>query len=83
MFPDAKAPRTPNFNTESDALQQNKPGWLKDLPYLNETSVAMVDNLYRRRVQSLQGVDEIVEDVVKKLDELGITDNTYSMFAPA
>jgi hypothetical protein len=33
-------------------------------------------------VEALQGVDEIIEDVIKMLEDKDIIDNTYSMFSP-
>lgn len=41
----------------------------------NETEYAQW--LYRTRTQALLGVDELIEDVVAKLDDLGELDNTY------
>lgn len=39
-----------------------------------------MDLFYRRRIQSLQAVDELVEGVVSKLDALGLLDNTYVIY---
>ena len=45
---------------------------------MNEDIIAAVDRSFRARLQGLQGVDEIVEDVVALLERKGILDNTYS-----
>lgn len=38
------------------------------------------DNHYRRRLQALQGVDEIVEGLVNRLERYGIMDSTYFIY---
>lgn len=77
LFPDAKAPRTPNFNPD-DEYQSTKGGWVKNLPKMNESAVGFADFVFRSRAQALVGVDEIVEDVVALLEDKGVIDNTYS-----
>lgn len=79
LFPDAKAPRTPNFNP-ADEYQKDKGGWIKNLPQMNESAVGFADFVYRSRAQAVYGVDEIIEDVVKKLEDKGVIDNTYGKF---
>ncbi|SPN97772.1 related to arylsulfatase [Cephalotrichum gorgonifer] len=54
--------------------------YLKDLPRLNETVVDYLDHYYRRRLQALAAVDELVDDVFAKLDELDLLDNTYVIY---
>ncbi|KAK1635042.1 sulfatase [Colletotrichum phormii] len=38
------------------------------------------DNYYRRRLQTPQSVDEMVDAVIKRLDQAGVLDNTYVIF---
>lgn len=45
---------------------------------MNDSAVNFADFVYRSRLQALQGVDEIVEDVVAMLEEKGVMNNTYS-----
>lgn len=45
---------------------------------MNESAINFADFVYRSRLQALQGVDEIVEDVVAMLEEKGVINNTYS-----
>lgn len=54
--------------------------WIGKLSQLNESSISYIDKYYRARLQALQGVDEIVEQVVKQLDEAGLLDDTYIIF---
>ncbi|KAI1633593.1 arylsulfatase [Biscogniauxia mediterranea] len=79
LFPDAKAPRTPNFNP-SDDYQVNAGGWVKDLIAMNDSAINFADFVFRSRVQALAGVDEIIEDVVAKLEAAGAINNTYIIY---
>lgn len=45
---------------------------------MNETWIQAADKLHRGRLQSLLGMDEIIEDVVKMLEDNKAIDNTYS-----
>ena len=77
MFTNATAPRNPNWNP-ADEFQLKKGGWLHNLPLMNESVIEFADLTYRSRAQALQGVDEIIEDVIRMLEAKGIIDNTYS-----
>ena len=73
----ARAPRTESFN-ESDV--SDKPAWVRALPLLNSTQIKEIDKLYRKRLQSLLAVDEMVQNIVATLSETGELDNTYVFF---
>ncbi|HEX7587610.1 MAG TPA: sulfatase [Anaerolineae bacterium] len=77
LFPDAKAPRTPNYN-EADV--SDKPAYLRDLPPLTQKDMDDIDQDYRKRLQSLQAVDEGIENIVNTLKASGQLDNTYIFF---
>lgn len=49
---------------------------------MNESAIDFADFVYRSRLQALNGVDEIVDDVVKMLEAKGVADNTYSKTHP-
>jgi len=74
LFPDALAPRVPNFN-EADV--STKPQYIQDLPQLNQTQIDVVDKSYRLRLQSLQSVDEAIGKLVDTLKANRQLDNTY------
>ncbi|KAI0491164.1 arylsulfatase [Xylaria cf. heliscus] len=78
-FPNATAPRTPNFNP-SDEYQANAGGWVKDLLPMNSSAIDFADFVYRSRLQALAGVDEIIADVVHVLENKGAINNTYIIF---
>src|SRR5919107_1792606 len=76
-FNGEKAPRLSSFN-ESDV--SDKPPSIRSLPVLSPTQIAEIDAHHEKRVESLQSVDELVEAVVNKLQNVGALDNTYVVF---
>jgi N-acetylglucosamine-6-sulfatase len=78
LFPDAQAPRTASFN-EKDVSA--KPAYIKALPLLNEKQLSEIDQLYRKRIQSLQSVDDLLETVIETLKESGQLHNTFIVFS--
>lgn len=77
LFPGMIAPRLPNYNP-ADEYAAQKIGWVRELPLMNDSVIAQVDLSMRRRIQGLQGIDEIVNDVIELLERKGELDNTYS-----
>ncbi|KAI9731684.1 MAG: hypothetical protein M1834_004473 [Cirrosporium novae-zelandiae] len=76
LFPGLKAPRSPNFNP----LIQKKPSWVGELPYMNEAAIAFSDLTYRRRAQALQGIEELIADLLDRLENAGQLENTVIVF---
>ena len=87
---DAVAPRTPNFNL---VMGTNGPGgddgrhWMvanvNGAPggvAMNDTVVSFVDLLYRRRVATLQSVDDLVEELLATISDVGELSNTYVVY---
>lgn len=71
-----KAPRTPNYN-----LSCHDHHWLvRSQPPLTTLQETQVDDLYRTRLKSLLSVDDLVEEMIQTLDELGVLGNTYVIF---
>lgn len=54
---------------------------MAQLPQLNDTVIEYNDEYYRDRLRALQSVDELVEGVVTRLDQMGILDNTYIIYS--
>eukprot|EP00916_Digyalum_oweni_P013296 GHVL01021808.1.p1 GENE.GHVL01021808.1~~GHVL01021808.1.p1 ORF type:complete len:691 (+),score=88.59 GHVL01021808.1:416-2488(+) len=77
MFKNEKVPRTLDFNEQN---VNDKPGWLRDLTSLSAERIEELDEHWRLRLRSLQGLDEMVEMVTTKMDELGLWENTYLMY---
>ncbi len=76
-FPGVAAPRPPSFN-EDDI--NDKPAWLRNRPPLGPRQMEQIDALYRRRLQSLQAVDELIERLVGALEATGQLGRTYLFF---
>ncbi|CAG8089156.1 unnamed protein product [Penicillium olsonii] len=76
LFQDVKVPRHENFNPD----QPSGAGWIRDLPKQNQTVVDYNDLFYRSRLQALQGVDELVDSLVTRLEESDQVDNTYIIY---
>ncbi|XP_077479073.1 glucosamine (N-acetyl)-6-sulfatase (Sanfilippo disease IIID), b [Stigmatopora argus] len=76
-FNDIKAPRDGSF----DKAAKDKHWLLRQAinPMTNGT-LAYLDNAYRRRWQTLLSVDDLVEKLVRKLDELQELNRTYVFF---
>lgn len=75
-FPDAKVPRTPNWNPK----EPSGASFLLDLPYQNQSLVGQLDELYRARLRAVAGLDVMVSEIVDALDQHGILDNTHVIF---
>lgn len=82
QFTGVQAPRGPAFN-EGD--MQDKPQWLRQiyptpLPDTGDPSVAKIDADFRKRLQMMLGVEDMVARVIKELQADGRLDNTYIVF---
>jgi N-acetylglucosamine-6-sulfatase len=78
LFADLELPRGPSFN---EAEIKDKTRYFSKLPELTDEEIADMETKYRLRIQSLQAVDDLVENVIAKLEALGQLDNTYIFFA--
>ncbi|KAK1594236.1 sulfatase [Colletotrichum navitas] len=76
LFANVTVPHTYNFNPEKPSMAN----WGHIIRQLNATEVAYGDYYYRRRLQTLQSVDEMVDAIIDRLDQAGILDNTYFIF---
>jgi N-acetylglucosamine-6-sulfatase len=76
-FPGAQAPRTPSFN---EANVGDKPAWVQSKALLTSTQIAAIDDFYRKRLQTMLAVEDLVSDVIDTLAARGQLDNTYIFF---
>ena len=76
-FPDARLPRPPSFDEEDVS---DKPDWISDNPSLNPEQIARAEDLYRKRLESMLAVDEMIGRLVDALRESGELENTYLLF---
>ncbi|MBI5650000.1 MAG: sulfatase [Chloroflexi bacterium] len=77
LFADAKAPRPPNYNEEDVS---DKPNYIRLRPKLTNREITRIDEEHRKRLQSLQAVDDLIETVINSLKQTGQLDNTYIFF---
>ena len=76
-YPDVSLPRPPSFD-EKDV--SDKPGWVSDNPTLSAEQKRYMEELYRKRLQSMLAVDDMIGDLVGALHDSGELDNTYIVF---
>ncbi|OQE44203.1 hypothetical protein PENCOP_c002G03337 [Penicillium coprophilum] len=76
LFPDAKVPRTANFNPK----HPTGVSWIQDLPYRNQSVIDYNDHYYRQRLRALQGVDELVDNLITRLEKSGKINNTFIIY---
>jgi arylsulfatase A-like enzyme len=77
LYPRLKAPRTPAFN---EADLSDKPSWLRNRRSLRTLQVESIDEAFRKRVQSVQSVDELLGQLEEALRANGQLSNTYIFF---
>lgn len=78
LYPNISAPRTPSFNFRAAGTH-----WLERVQAvygLNVDSIGWLDLLYRRRLQTLRTVDDIVKQTVDIITAAGQLDNTFFVF---
>lgn len=73
-FAEEEAPRPPSFNEEDVS---DKPLWIRDRQRIAEAEVSNIDNRYRRRLESMLAVDEMVASIIQELEAAGKLDNTF------
>ena len=76
-FADEQAPRPPSFDEEDVS---DKPSWIRDSASLSEQDVSGIDSHYRKRLESMLAVDEMVGSLVEELEATGELENTYIFF---
>jgi N-acetylglucosamine-6-sulfatase len=78
MFTDAELPRTSAFD-EADV--SDKPEFIRRIPPLDERRISRLEDEYRRRLRSLQAIDDMVERIVGALEAADALDNTYVIYS--
>ena len=76
-FADAQYPRTPDFD-EADV--SDKFGLTRSRKPLSAADIATIDETFRKRIRSVQVLDQNVARLVQELDDQGALDNTYLIF---
>jgi N-acetylglucosamine-6-sulfatase len=76
-FPGLAAPRDPAFNAANSA----PPKWLGDRAPLNAAQIALIDQDFRLRAQSVEAVDRLIGNIEATLKARGLAGNTYIVFS--
>ena len=76
-LPGVSMPRPPSFD-EADV--SDKPEWVRDNPPLDQRQIADMEDLYRKRLQSMLAVDDMIGRLVGTLRNSGELENTYFFF---
>lgn len=77
-FEGVQAPRPPSFNPDDVS---GSPSWVQDRPLLADEEIDALDGLYRKRLQSMLGVQDTVDRLIKTLRDTGQLSNTYIFFS--
>ena len=79
-FSNLTAPRTPAYNHVENA-EHKKHWFVRTRPRpLPEKVLAEVDEVFRNRWRTLLSVDDLVDGVMKRLEDLGVLDETFVVF---
>ncbi|KAL7625868.1 hypothetical protein AAE478_005091 [Parahypoxylon ruwenzoriense] len=76
LFESVKVPRTANFNPD----KPSGASWIRKLPKQSQENIDYNDQFYVQRLRTLQSVDEIVDSIFRRLEDLKILDNTYIIY---
>lgn len=76
MFMNVTVPRTYSFNPNVTSGAS----YMLGLPVQNATNLEYNDEWYRLRLRALQSVDDLVDSVVQRLDDLDLLDSTYIFY---
>jgi N-acetylglucosamine-6-sulfatase len=76
-YPAVSLPHPPSFD-EKDV--SDKPEWIRDNPPLSLEQKRYMQELYRKRLQSMLAVDDMIGELIKALRDSGELDNTYIFF---
>ncbi len=76
-FPGLSAPHPPSFNT----LPNDAPRWLSNRPPLTMSQQRQIDVAFRRRVQAVQSVDDLLAKIEAALAAHRMLADTYVVFS--
>ena len=79
-FLDRLAPRTPAFNYV-DGINEHKHWLLRNSPLpLGPDTIPLIDEQFQKRLRTLLSVDDVVDKIMTRLNDLGILENTFVLF---
>ena len=79
-FSNRIAPRTPAFNNV-DGINEHKHWLLRNSPLpLGPDLIPLIDDQFRKRLRTLLSVDDVVDKIMMRLNNLGILEDTFVIF---
>ena len=81
LFADYHIPRGSNFNPDDGDNGSSGASWVRDMPRMNASVVGHMDEYQRRRLRSLQAVDDMVGQLVARLDGAGVLGRTHVIYS--
>jgi N-acetylglucosamine-6-sulfatase len=76
-FAEEQAPRPPSFDEEDVS---DKPSWIREAKRFSTKQVSDIDDKYRKRLESMLAVDEMVASLVQELEATDELENTFIFF---
>jgi len=76
-FSEEEAPRPPSFDEEDVS---DKPSQIQDAERISSGEASNIDARYRKRLNSMLAVDEMVGSLLEELEEAGKLENTFIFF---
>ena len=80
IFLDREAPRTPAFNRFKNRNSDKHWFMRFNSDPLDENLIETIDDWFRNRWRSLLSVDDMIDNVMKKLEDIDELDNTFVLF---
>lgn len=75
-YNDVKAPRRGNWNPDVPSGAS----WVYNQSQLTDKNIEFCDNWHYHRIANVAAIDDMVSQLINKLDEHGILDNTYVIY---
>ena len=79
-FLDREAPRTPAFNRFKNRNSDKHWFMRFNSDPLDENLIETIDDWFRNRWRSLLSIDDMIDNVMKKLEDIDELDNTFVLF---
>jgi len=78
LFPGLSVPRTPAYGARPGPTA---PAWLAAIPALTKKEEKKMDEDFRKRVQAVQAIDRMIENLRDAVKAAGHADDTYFVFS--
>lgn len=73
-------PRPENWNCSLESRKDHH-GNIATTPLITEQAADVISAIFRNRWRTLMSVDDVIADVIRSVDELGLLDSTYFFYS--